>query len=468
MGGIRNEVGYLEDDYLTEDYLGGQIEWFEGFQVQMVVDDDFSAGTQVEMFVGDDEATGFQVEQIASLEEETGFQAQMVIDDEDSSGFQVQMIVDDDGDVVGWEIKSDKNLFTECGGYLEEDYLTTAYLGRRYCGFFGFQAQMVIDDEDSSGFQVQMIVDDDDVNGFQAQMVVDDDILIGFQVEQNLQTILGFQVNQALYNATKMRVLCDFDSRGTTGANWTATSQEPGDFSVLNLNNDIEEFFWRSAEGDITSVDLVCDTEISQGVLVDTIAVRNHNLTTSGTIVVQGSNDPSFSSIGFEETLVQRTPHSYYIAPVLPENLFRYWRFRLNDATNPDNFLKIGTIIFGQSRILFRDCQTDEIQKVRRHFSDKIETEGFTNVNNNRSLKDAVRLNFRNMEFSSGDYQTLQDIFEFARTNLKCLWVPDPRSTQIERFTVFAKMRSMPQEQHNNKGIGLDHISFSVDLDESL
>ena len=425
MGGIRAERGYLEDDYLTEPYLGGEIEWFEGFQVDQKIE-------------------------------------------RDRNGFQVSQQIVDFEKPMGFEVISDANLFTECGGYLEDPYLEVPYLARRYCGFFGFQVQMIIDDDKANGFQVQMKVDDQDVTGWQTKMIIDDDLAIGWQVNQQLREKTGFQVNIALYNINKLRVLCDFDSRGTTGSNWTASSQEPGDFSVLNLNNDIEEFFWRSAAGVVSAIDLVCDTEIPQGVLVDTIAVREHNMTTSGSIVVQGSNDVTFATIGFEETLTQETPHAYFIAPSLPTQLFRYWRFRLNDATNPDGFIKIGTIIFGQSQILFQDCNTDEILKRRRHFSDRVPTEGFTSVNNNRSVKDAVTLNFRSLEFDSGSFQSLDDIFELARTNLKCLWIPDPRPKQIQRFTVFAKMRVIPQQRHNNKGTGLDHIDFTIELDESL
>jgi len=77
----------------------------------------------------------------------------------------------------------------------------------------------------------------------------------------------------------------------------------------------------------------------------------------------------------------------YYIAPEFPTQQYRYWRFVINDVTNPDTYLQIGTIIFGTTVILQGECFVDELTRRTKHFSDKVQTEGFTNVSNDRALE---------------------------------------------------------------------------------
>jgi len=355
-----------------------------------------------------------------------GFQVELNIQ-APQTGFEVELQIINQLEATGFEITTAAGKYTSCGGYLEGGYLEADYLQTALCVF------------------------------------------VGFEVDLQIATFTGFQVAPTPYNNTNTRILCDFPSRGTTGNNITASSTEPGDFSALNMNNDLEEFFWRSVTGIITGIDLVFDTEIIQGIIVDTVAIRETNLTSSAIVVLQGSNDATFGTVTFEETLTREDSGNYYfIAPLLPTDQLRYWRFRINDSTNTEGFIRIATILFGQSRIFFEDCVTDQIPVKPRHFSDRIATEGFTNVNNDRAVRTAISLNFRNLEFSKGNFTTLQQIFNLARTNLKCLWIPDPRPQFIDRFTVFAKMREIPGQLHNNKGVDRDLINLTVELDESL
>lgn len=285
------------------------------------------------------------------------------------------------------------------------------------------------------------------------------------QVQRIQAKRLLSQVLRVLYNTKRLRVLCDFPSRGTTGLNWTSTSTASGDYSVNNLNTDIVEQVWRSVSS-VTSVTLNCDTEIVQGAFIDTLGILNHNMTTSASIVLQGANNAGFSPVGETINITPRRDNIYYIAPTLPVAGYRYWRFIINDPTNPDGYIRIGTIVFGSATILTDENMTNEVSLTTKHFSDKVNTEGFTNVSNDRALKYSVGLEFRNLDYNRENYEFLREVFDVARTSLKCLWIPTPQYP--ERFAVFGKLTAIPTEKHNALSEQADYIDFSIEVDESL
>lgn len=273
------------------------------------------------------------------------------------------------------------------------------------------------------------------------------------------------QVTQALYNITNLRIMMEFPSRGTSGTNWSSNSTLAGDFSVLNLNTDIVEQVWRS-NNVLSGIQLVCDTEVPQGVFVDTLAFLNHNLTTSASVLWQASSDPGFATTPFTENLSMTIDNFYWIAPTLPMTGYRYHRFLISDPTNSNPYLQIGTIVFGPTIIFQGECFVDRVQKGTKHFSDKVQTEGFTNVSNDRAIKYSVSLEFRSLNYNRGNYRSIRAVFDFARTSLKCLWIPTPQ--YASRFATFAKLAAIPEESHNVKGEFADYIDFSITTDESL
>lgn len=331
--------------------------------------------------------------------------------------------------------------------------------------------------------QIQRRIDKRHTFFAQIQRRIDKSHTNGFQVDRIRANQKNAQITQVLYNIDNLRIVLDFPSRGSTvpgginawgnptaqGENWVASSTFPGDFDVANVNTDIVEQCWRSAAGVKTSLELKCDTEVSQGVFLDTLAILNHNMTTSSNVVLQGANDSLFASVGFAETLTVTRGDMYYISPTLPNQGFRYWRLIINDPTNTAadvTGVQIGTIIFGSAIIFQGECFVDQVTLGRRHFADKVRTEGFTNVSNDRALKRVIGLEFRNLKFNRGNYPNIRTVFEQARTSLKCLWIPTPRYPT--RFAVFGKLADLPNEQHNVKGEDLDFVSFSTQVDESL
>lgn len=291
---------------------------------------------------------------------------------------------------------------------------------------------------------------------------------IGLQFQSVQEIAKATQFRAALYNTNNLRILVDFPSRGVTGSNWSATSTQTSStnsFSVNNLNTDIVEQYWRSVTG-VLSATLTCDTQLAQGVYLDTLAILGHNLSGSATIELQGSDSASFSNIPFSTYITCEENDAYYIAPTLPLIPYRYWRLNITDAGSPDNFIRIGTIIFGSAIIFSNESFLDRVQFGKKHFVDKVYTEGFTNVSNDRGKKKYLNLEFKNLAYGKVNFQSMKDIFEYAGTSLKCLYIPVPE--QASRFAVFAKMSDIPSESHNYKGSDADYVDFSIAVDESL
>lgn len=293
-------------------------------------------------------------------------------------------------------------------------------------------------------------------------------VVAGIQFQSVKEDTRAFQFRSALYNTTNLRILVNFPSRGITGENWTATNTAPSSsnsFSPYNLNTDIVEQYWRTATG-VKSATITCDTELVQGVYLDTLAILNHNLSGSASVVLQGSNDGSFGVISFNEELQYEANNMYYIAPTLPNSPYRYWRMIITDSGSADNFLRIGTIVFGSSVIFTQESFVDRVVFSQKQFIDRVYTEGFTNVSNDRGKKKVLNLEFKNLIYKRGNFQAMRNIFEYAGITLKCLYIPTPQ--QASRFSVFGKLAEIPSEEHNYKGADADYVDFSIDVDESL
>lgn len=292
------------------------------------------------------------------------------------------------------------------------------------------------------------------------------------QVLQIQQKIIGMQALMVIYNTTQLRLMYVFPSRGTAallGNNWTATSTASGDFSPNNLNTDVIEEVFRSGAGTASMVSLVCDSGVTQGVTLDTIAILGHNFTRSAIVQVQGSNVPDFSSVNTSFNMHTELENMYYIAPTFP-NLSgqnRYWRFVIQDSTNSSGYIEIGTILFGNSHIFsVKESFVNPIVKGRTHFKDVLDTEGFTNVMNDRALKSYMKLRFENLDFRFQNYLILDEMIKYARTSLKILVIPTPAFPS--RHALYGKLTKLPEEDHNSIEEEQEYIDLDLEWDESL
>lgn len=396
--------------------------------------------------------------------------ARFIQDRADAAGAEVERFILDRTKSIAMEIRRDHSLASwlcEDQGYLAEDYLEGPYLAPGICAQQAHEVNRILFKDSPRGMEVRRVIDATKTFGMETLLrIVDHPNPVAMEIERLKGVSFGMQTRLVLYNTKLLRILCDFPSRGVSGVNWTATSTAPGDHGVNLLNTDIVEERWQSATG-VTSVILTCDTEVVQGVPIDTAAILNHNLTSSASIIVEGSNSPVFAPVQETFVMVPTRGNAYYIAPTFPTLQSRYWRFLINDPTNPAGHLYIGTIVFGTTIIFQGECFTDNVVRRNKHFADKVATEGFTNVSNDRALKRSVSLEFRNIDYGRGNFKNIMSVFEFARTSLKCLWIPDPQDPT--RFAVFGKLPQIPDETHRNMGPdAADTVDFPLEVDESL
>jgi hypothetical protein len=516
------EYGYLSRPYLSDPYLSGIVfeqvgmqvnrvitaSDSEGVQANLVIRDEAylasqvartingttSLGTQVDRTITDEAFLGAQIDRSSRAEvelgsevdrtifsdEPLGSQAQRTISARFPLGSQVNREIEDGLKLLASEIRRSNYIsIASCPnlGYLAEPYLSGPYLVAQFCAHTGGQVNRVIRNTISTGMQVDRQVQSTKVFGTQIERTINAVKNLATQINRIFTKSLGCQVRFVLYNTKKIRILCDFPSRGTAGAgnnawgqgkglglNWIASSTLTGDFSPNNVNTDIVEQVFRS--NNTLNATLSCDTEIVQGTAPDTIAILNHNWTTSAVVTLEGSNSDTFATIGILIPIEATAINSYYIAPTLPTQQFRYWRLSVADTTNPDGYIQVGTIIFGSAIIFQGEDIVDQIRRRTRHFSDKVPTEGFTNISNDRAIKRAVSISFNSLDYGRGNFANLMSVFETARTSLKCLWVPDPQDPG--RFAVFGKLVDIPEEEHENRGEAADIVSLKVDVDESL
>ena len=391
----------------------------------------------------------------------------IIIDFLTALGCQVEGKVEEVS-IFNSQVYTSNLLYAKCGGFLEEGFGNTSFLANRICGHLRTQVNALIRKNSPFNTQVEMRIDDFENLNTQAEM------RIYFETSFNTQVLVAFahrlntQSTVVLYNTIRPRILCNFKSRGVDGKNWTSNTTQPGDYSILNVNNDIIESYWRSQLGATTGISLICDTQIAQGIFTDTFFIDGHNLTTSAAVTLEGSND-DFVTTPFTQNLIINGNRIFWIAPTLPLASFKKWKIRINDNTNPDNYIKIGVIVFGAAEILVSTCAVQQIEVENTEYKEAVKTEGYTSVGNSRAVRRAIRLDFRDIEYESGDFQKLVNINEYSRTTLKCLWLPDPRTQSLmKRFAAFGKIKQLPVERHNVKSRKdkMDHIDMSYNIDE--
>jgi len=490
-----NQGDYLNDlPYLTQaPYMGGIAEVTTGMQVEMVinatkqtgmqslmqiVDADKQTGMQSSMITGDSAIVGTQAEMFVAASKLTGMQTDMVTGSSVNTGMQVdQKIVSPDDDLsVGMQAKMGFPAHIICGGYLNDDpYLSKLpYMAERLCALQGMQVSMQVAETPVTGMQVEMSIispDDDKITGMQVvQQIAGNSKITGMQADMVAQQQTGMQASMQLYSVDTLRILCSFPSRGTPaqgGLSWTSVQAlRTGDFDANNLNTDIFEERTETLATPPATWELRCDTGLSN-TFVDTIYIGEHNFTLGATVEFQASDDPAFGTIKYTRNMTVEEQHMYFILPLIdfPPEPARYFRFTIQDVNNPGS-LKIGIIVFG-SAVTFsqRERFLNPVRFGFNHFKDTIETEGFTNVSNDRALRKFLGLSFEQLRFDGGNFEKLRDYFLESKTDLKCLIIPRP--TRPSSLAVFAKMKQIPEEQHYATSDDNHRIDLSIDWDEA-
>lgn len=78
---------------------------------------------------------------------------------------------------------------------------------------------------------------------------------------------------------------------------------------------------------------------------IDFIAILNHNLSSSAHIRIDGADDEDFSTNRVQEYFTYNANNIFYFFDSAETK--QYWRLRLNDPTNPNSYIQIGTVVLG-------------------------------------------------------------------------------------------------------------------------
>lgn len=465
---IYAEIGYLEADYLVDPYFQGTAFFGTLMQIDRRVDDSKPVDMQALRQVDKPQSLASQVLRELTKQKTILAEVDRVFQGEEKQiNVEVDRLISSVVKAIDFEVSRGGLLQGGCShtGYLLAGYLTEPYATEFICVRLPMQVSRKPRVEIVTNAQVSREITTTKALKSQAERRIDKTKTVKFQVEARKSKTILMQVRKVLYNTFNIRVLWDFPSRGN-GNNWTLPTgtAAAGDFGPNNLNTDIVEQVFRSTSA--SSVVLACDTGISNGVFVDTIGILNHNLTNSAVIQVEGSQSPSFNNTVTYALKSDGTNNIIWIKPTVALQSYRYWRFSFADNSNPDGYIQIGAIVFGSASIFQGENIVDTIVKTQKHFADKVATEGFTTVSNDRTVKTSVSLEFRNLSYGRENYEMLTKIFDYCRTSLKALWIPTPRSPT--RFGVFGKLASLPSEQHESYGAEADYVSFSIEVDESL
>lgn len=430
--------GYGEQPYATTSYIANLGEKFGKAQFEALITTDKFLKSQFEGLITRDKLLKAQFE---------GF---ITVDDFLKSQFEGFITTDDflKTQFVGF-ITTDKFLNAQFEGFITVDDFKKAQ----------FEGFITVDDflnaEFESVRQVRLKT--------QFESVRQERLPLEFESVRQVRLKSQFKV--VLYNTTQLRFMYEYPSRGTSGTNWTASStatSASNGFTVNNLNTDIVEQVWRSANTNVTTLD--CDTEEPSGIFMDTFAIIEHNFTLGAEVILIGSNDANFSTTPFYQPLTITNKNIFHIEENLPQDRYRYWRIQITDTSNPDGYLQAGAVVFGSS-VVFSENEnfTDEVEFGIKQFADSIPTEGFTNISNDRGQKKYLNINFKNLVDKGRNVAQLRKLFEEASTLLKVLWIPTPEDPT--KFAVFAKMSEIPREKH--KFMGESYLSLNIRTDES-
>lgn len=484
-----------------------------GSQVLAVNAVSYAGKSQANMVADGAAAAASQVKAVASSRSTGRSQVNMVADGEKHTGVQVNRITSG-LKLFGMSVRDDpiKHRMVDAR-WLADTYLTGSYIPAGMVAVPGMQVKLKNEISDLTGSQVKLVLARAVPTRSQARMIVNRQRALGAQVRMvrtiaphtgvqiravvmkgwrtgaqvrgiisrsrtlgmQIQPITsvrtGAQATMVIYNTTELRIMTEFPSRGTAdllGDNWSASSVATGDFYPANLNTDVIEEVYRSQAGTAGLVTLVCDTGLPQGVPIDTIAILGHNLTRSAQVQVQGSQDNFATPPRITFNMTVELLRMFWISPEFPTQAGqnRYWKFIIQDITNPAGYIEIGTILFGVSDIFTTaESFVNPINKGRRHFKDTIKTEGFGSVSNDRALKDYLSLSFRDLNTYKGNFRTLDDMMRYARTSLKVLVIPVP--SKPSRFAVFGKLTELPDFPTKYIDDETEYVDIDLTWDES-
>ena len=285
---------------------------------------------------------------------------------------------------------------------------------------------------------------------------------------------LGIEATRTRYNYDLIRILWKIASDGITANNYSASSNASVDKSMVNLKSDIIEQYWQSTSN--TAQWFQFDIGVNLVSYIDTFALIGTNLTSSAVIRIYGygtginaapatwTEAMFIKQVDFPVNPLEKD--RIYIATSLPTIGYRHFRVTISDPSNTDAFIRIGRCLAGSALIFNTENCADTISYKKENYKDEFQISGFSSISNNRSLKKMLTINFTDINtIQYTNYSRLIEYIEYSRDSLKSLVIVDPRLPY--QFSIFAKLKSMPEEVHEYISLDTSIATMSLSYDEA-
>lgn len=232
-----------------------------------------------------------------------------------------------------------------------------------------------------------------------------------------------------------------------------------GDFDKSNLTTESIRQAWRSANC-ADWLDIIIKAEIKSR--VDTVALLGHNLSPTAIVKVEGNN----SNIWIAPPVSVSIPYSKKNL-VLCQNLgaeYQYYRIRILDPANPCGFVQVGRIIGGRALTLTKEEDiTDEFSIETNDLADKIKTEGFFRVSNEKVKARSLKAKFSKLSTIQGEddnYTGLRTMFDLMGTTKPFLTILDRADPSF--LSIWGQLDKIPTDTFTVNR----YVSFSFSVDE--
>lgn len=203
------------------------------------------------------------------------------------------------------------------------------------------------------------------------------------------------------------------------------------------------------------------------------IAIGSRNtalkLSPGATIKLQGSMTNSWASPAYDQTLTYNDEMIYQLADSTDAGLhtegLRYWRFYIEDKTNPNNYVELGSLYLGDVYELTRGAVFFPLPVAFESFTRQITTEG-GQVFSVRKPK-TQKMNLDVSAMTTAEKETMEDLFEQVGLHTPFFISIDPNaynSSSGKIYLKYVRFETEPRYQLSSPGF----YSMDVDLREEL
>jgi hypothetical protein len=170
---------------------------------------------------------------------------------------------------------------------------------------------------------------------------------------------------------------------------------------------------------------------------VDCVALIGHNLTASATVTFEGHTADSWGAPTVNETLTIATDSDSNVLPNIvhyfTQDTLRWWRVTIDDPTNPDGYIQVGRIMFGEYYEVTRDLSAD-MRVERVDPSEGTKAPGEVPVLTQKARFRRIRTTFQFVAQAEAD--KWDAIFDYVGNSKPALisWEPTTRPTKSSAY----------------------------------